>query len=126
MAPSSPKMVKDSHMVWVDCEMTGLDTSKDHLLEIAVIITDKDLNILAEGPDLVIHQTDEVRNIYHTSVLRFFVHFLSMNLQHFTFMRKLVKLQCILICELFREVATFISKISLFNKFFPSFQIYWL
>ena len=60
MAPSSPKMVKDSHMVWVDCEMTGLDTSKDHLLEIAVIITDKDLNILAEGPDLVIHQTDEV------------------------------------------------------------------
>ena len=60
MTPSSPKMVKDSHMVWVDCEMTGLDTSKDHLLEIAVIITDKDLNILAEGPDLVIHQTDEV------------------------------------------------------------------
>ena len=63
MAPSSPKMVKDSHMVWVDCEMTGLDTSRDHLLEIAVIITDKDLNILAEGPDLVIHQTDEVCNI---------------------------------------------------------------
>ena len=60
MAPSSPKMVKDSHMVWVDCEMTGLDTSKDHLLEIAVIVTDKDLNILAEGPDLVIHQTDGV------------------------------------------------------------------
>ena len=49
-------------MVWVDFEMTGLDTSKDHLLEIAVIITDKDLNILAEGPDLVIHQTDEVCN----------------------------------------------------------------
>ena len=63
MAPSSPKMAKDSHMVWVDCEMTGLDTSKDHLLEIAVIITDKDLNILAEGPDLVIHQTDEVFKI---------------------------------------------------------------
>ena len=60
MVPSSPKMVKDSHMVWVDCEMTGLDTNKDHLLEIAVIVTDKDLNILAEGPDLVIHQTDEV------------------------------------------------------------------
>ena len=62
MAPSSPKMVKDSNMVWVDCEMTGLDTNKDHLLEIAVIVTDKDLNILAEGPDLVIHQTDEVSN----------------------------------------------------------------
>merc|ERR1712086_1054028 len=62
MAPSSPKMVKDSNMVWVDCEMTGLDTNKDHLLEIAVIVTDKDLNILAEGPDLVIHQSEEILN----------------------------------------------------------------
>ena len=71
MAPSSPKMVKDSHMVWVDCEMTGLDTSKDHLLEIAVIITDKDLNILAEGPDLVIHQTDEVCIIVQPNPIQF-------------------------------------------------------
>ena len=53
-------MIKDSNLVWVDCEMTGLDCNKDHLLEIAVIITDEDLNILAEGPDIVIHQTDEV------------------------------------------------------------------
>ena len=63
MAPSSPKRaktVKDSNLVWVDCEMTGLDPNKDHLLEIAVIITDKDFNVLAEGPNLVIHQSDEV------------------------------------------------------------------
>merc|ERR1719362_2766467 len=65
MAPSSPKRaktVKDSNLVWVDCEMTGLDPNKDHLLEIAVIVTDKDLNVLAEGPNLVIHQSDEILN----------------------------------------------------------------
>merc|ERR1712051_749065 len=65
MAPSSPKRaktVKDSNLVWVDCEMTGLDPNKDHLLEIAVIVTDKDLNILAEGPNLVIHQSEEILN----------------------------------------------------------------
>ena len=56
------KTVKDSNLVWVDCEMTGLDPNKDHLLEIAVIVTDKDLNVLAEGPNLVIHQSDEVWN----------------------------------------------------------------
>ena len=40
--------------------MTGLDAQTDVLLEIAVIVTDKDLNILGEGPNLVIHQSDEV------------------------------------------------------------------
>lgn len=48
------------NLVWIDCEMTGLDPQNDHILEIAVIITDKDLNVLAEGPNLVIHQSDEV------------------------------------------------------------------
>lgn len=46
--------------VWIDCEMTGLDITKDVLLEIATIITDVDLNIIAEGPDLVIHQQEDV------------------------------------------------------------------
>ena len=46
--------------IWIDCHTTGPDCKKDHLLKIAVIITDQDLNILAVGPDLVIHQTDEV------------------------------------------------------------------
>merc|ERR1711936_1384157 len=50
----------DDKMVWVDCEMTGLDCNKDHLLEIAVIVTDQDLNILTEGPNLVIHQSDKI------------------------------------------------------------------
>ena len=51
----------ESNIVWIDCEMTGPDPKVDTLLEIAVIVTDKNLNILAEGPNLVIHQPDEVR-----------------------------------------------------------------
>ena len=46
-------------LVWMDLEMTGLDATKDVIVEIATIVTDDDLNIVAEGPDLVIHQTDE-------------------------------------------------------------------
>ena len=55
---------KDSNMVWIDCEMSGLNPKVDTLLEIAVIVTDKDLNILAEGPNLVISQPDEVRSVF--------------------------------------------------------------
>ena len=40
-------------MIWVDCEMTGLDITKDKLIEIAVVVTDKDLNILAQGKESV-------------------------------------------------------------------------
>ena len=46
-------------LVWMDLEMTGLDATSDVIVEIATIVTDDDLNIVAEGPDLVIHQ-DEV------------------------------------------------------------------
>ena len=42
------------HLVWIDCEMTGLDLERDALIEIAVLVTDADLNILGEGVDLVI------------------------------------------------------------------------
>ena len=56
----SNKICNASNIVWIDCEMTGLDAQTDVLLEIAVIVTNKDLNILAEGPNLVIHQSDEV------------------------------------------------------------------
>ena len=42
------------NLIWVDCEMTGLDLNKDVLLEIAVLVTDSELNILCEGIDLVI------------------------------------------------------------------------
>ncbi len=46
-------------LVWMDLEMTGLDATKDVIVEIATIVTDDDLNIIAEGPDLVIHQSEE-------------------------------------------------------------------
>ena len=42
------------NLIWVDCEMTGLDLNKDVLVEIAVLVTDSELNILGEGVDLVI------------------------------------------------------------------------
>lgn len=51
--------IDNSHLIWLDLEMTGLDTQNDVILEIATIITDADLNILAEGPVLAIHQSDE-------------------------------------------------------------------
>jgi oligoribonuclease len=44
--------------VWIDCEMTGLELGKDALIEIAVLVTDSELNILDEGVDLVIHADD--------------------------------------------------------------------
>ncbi|KAE8592180.1 hypothetical protein XENTR_v10018676 [Xenopus tropicalis] len=47
-------------MVWVDLEMTGLDIEKDHIIEMACLITDSDLDILAEGPNLIIKQPDEL------------------------------------------------------------------
>jgi len=45
-------------LVWIDCEMTGLDLAKDRLIEIAALVTDGDLNILGEGIDVVIHADD--------------------------------------------------------------------
>ena len=55
-------MKDKSNLIWIDLEMTGLDTQRDYIIEIATIVTDKDLNILAEGPNLIIHQIDEVMN----------------------------------------------------------------
>ena len=47
-------------LVWMDLEMTGLDHTSDVIVEIATLITDDELNVVAEGPDLVIHQPDDV------------------------------------------------------------------
>ena len=51
--------VSAQNLVWIDMEMTGLDPEQNVVLEIATIITDKDLNVLAEGPVIAIHQSDE-------------------------------------------------------------------
>ncbi len=48
------------NLIWIDLEMTGLDTFNDHIIEIATIVTDNDLNLLAEGPMIAIHQPDHV------------------------------------------------------------------
>jgi oligoribonuclease len=45
-------------LVWVDCEMTGLDLGKDKLIEVAALVTDPNLNVLGDGVDLVIHADD--------------------------------------------------------------------
>ncbi len=45
-------------LVWIDCEMTGLDLGKDALIEVAALVTDPDLNVLGDGVDLVIHADD--------------------------------------------------------------------
>ncbi len=47
-------------LVWMDLEMTGLDPDRERIIEIAVLVTDSDLNILAEGPELVVHQDDAI------------------------------------------------------------------
>lgn len=46
--------MSDDHLIWIDLEMTGLDPDKDSILEIATAVTDKDLNLLAEGPEFAI------------------------------------------------------------------------
>ncbi len=46
------------NLVWIDMEMTGLDPDNDRIIEVAAVVTDPELNILAEGPVFVIHQSD--------------------------------------------------------------------
>ncbi len=53
-------MINNDNLVWIDMEMTGLDPETDKVLEIATIVTDANLNILAEGPVIAIHQSDNI------------------------------------------------------------------
>ena len=59
---TTPLAKSDQNLIWLDCEMSGLDPDKERLLEIAVVITGPDLTPRVEGPVLVIHQSDAVLN----------------------------------------------------------------
>jgi oligoribonuclease len=50
---------RNDRMVWIDCEMTGLDLNRDALVEVAALVTDSDLNVLGDGVDVVIRPPDE-------------------------------------------------------------------
>ncbi len=51
--------VNENNLIWIDLEMTGLDPERDRIIEIATLVTDANLNILAEGPVLAIHQSEQ-------------------------------------------------------------------
>lgn len=51
-------MDKKSNLIWVDLEMTGLNPQTDRIIEMATVVTDKNLEVIAEGPCLVVHQSD--------------------------------------------------------------------
>lgn len=51
-----------NNLIWIDLEMTGLNPERDRIIEMATIVTDSDLNLIAEGPVFAIHQSDELLN----------------------------------------------------------------
>jgi oligoribonuclease len=53
-------MSKSDHLIWIDLEMTGLKPDSDVIIEIATVVTDKELNVLADGPVLAIHQPENL------------------------------------------------------------------
>ncbi|MAK55959.1 MAG: oligoribonuclease [Pusillimonas sp.] len=53
---------KEQRLIWLDLEMTGLDPEKERIIEAAVVVTEPDLTLVAEGPVMVIHQSDELLN----------------------------------------------------------------
>ena len=50
----------DNQLIWIDLEMTGLNPDRDRIIEVALVVTDGDLNVVAESPALAVHQPDEV------------------------------------------------------------------
>ncbi len=59
---SNENKLNDDNLIWIDLEMTGLDPDKDVIIEIATLVTDANLNLLAEGPVFAVHQSDEILN----------------------------------------------------------------
>ena len=57
---TTPSQINSNNLIWIDLEMTGLNPVTDRIIEIATIVTDSNLNILAEGPVIAIHQSDEL------------------------------------------------------------------
>ena len=51
-----------THLLWLDMEMTGLFPETDCIIELAIVVTDADLNTVAEGPVMVVHQSEEIMN----------------------------------------------------------------
>lgn len=60
--PAAPARPNEMNLIWVDMEMTGLEPDTDRIIEVAVVVTDMHLNLLAEGPVFAIHQSDETLN----------------------------------------------------------------
>jgi oligoribonuclease len=58
----APVRPNEFNLIWLDMEMTGLDPDNDRIIEVAVVVTDSNLNVLAEGPVFAIHQSDETLN----------------------------------------------------------------
>lgn len=53
---------RESNLIWIDLEMTGLEPETDRIIEIATVVTDSQLNVLAQGPVIAVHQSDESLN----------------------------------------------------------------